>query len=167
MEEILAGGIANAGSVVRRGEFVLRPSNRHSEPIHEVLAGASINLASTGASLPVEIQADGLERLVFIEGEVPVPPFPEWSQSDEDVGVEFSSCVGSTRRHRRFPSRTAPGATSWPSRRRRDGVTTMFAWRTSSSETGSLSACSISTSPLQGDHLRPRFLCPDVRTDRR
>lgn len=84
MEEILAGGIANAGSVVRRGEFVLRPSNRHSEPIHEFLRALRLS-GFTGASLPVEIQADGLERLVFIEGEVPVPPFPEWSQSDETL----------------------------------------------------------------------------------
>lgn len=35
-----------------------------------------------GASLPVGIDADGRERLVFIEGDVPVPPFPHWSQSD-------------------------------------------------------------------------------------
>jgi len=33
----------------------------------------------------VEIQADGRERLVFIEGDVPVPPFPEWAQSDDTL----------------------------------------------------------------------------------
>ena len=36
-----------------------------------------------GASLPVEIQDDGRERLVFIEGDVPVPPFPAWAQTDD------------------------------------------------------------------------------------
>ncbi len=30
----------------------------------------------------VGIDDDGRERLVFIEGEVPIAPFPEWSQSD-------------------------------------------------------------------------------------
>ncbi|MGI9029137.1 MAG: phosphotransferase family protein [Ilumatobacteraceae bacterium] len=35
-----------------------------------------------GASLPVGIDDDGRERLVFVTGEVPVAPFPEWSQSD-------------------------------------------------------------------------------------
>lgn len=35
-----------------------------------------------GAPEPVGIDDDGRERLVFIEGEVPVPPYPEWSQSD-------------------------------------------------------------------------------------
>jgi hypothetical protein len=32
--------------------------------------------------LPVGIDADGRERLEFIEGEVPVVPYPEWSQGD-------------------------------------------------------------------------------------
>jgi hypothetical protein len=35
-----------------------------------------------GASLPVGIDDDGRERLVFIDGDVPVPPYPAWSQSD-------------------------------------------------------------------------------------
>lgn len=35
-----------------------------------------------GASLPVEVQSDALERLLFIEGDVAVPPFPAWVQAD-------------------------------------------------------------------------------------
>ena len=82
MDEYLHGGVANAGQVVRSGGFVLRPSNPYSASVHRFLR----SLRSTGfhgASLPVEIQGDGRERLVFIEGEVPVPPFPSWAQSDE------------------------------------------------------------------------------------
>jgi Phosphotransferase enzyme family len=82
VDEILPGGVANAGRVVRHGEFVLRPSNPHSKSVHSFLR----KLRSTGfegASLPVEIQDDGRERLVFIEGEVPVPPFPAWAQTDD------------------------------------------------------------------------------------
>jgi hypothetical protein len=78
----LPGGVANAGRVVRRGEFVLRPSNPHSNSVHSFLR----KLRSTGfegASLPVEIQDDGRERLVFIEGEVPVPPFPAWARTND------------------------------------------------------------------------------------
>lgn len=81
MDEILPGGIANAGSVVRKGAFVLRPANPNSEAVHDFLRG----LRSTGfegASLPIEIQADGRERLVFVEGDVAVPPFPTWVQTD-------------------------------------------------------------------------------------
>ena len=35
-----------------------------------------------GVPEPVSIDDDGRERLVFIEGEVPTVPYPEWSQSD-------------------------------------------------------------------------------------
>ena len=35
-----------------------------------------------GVPEPVGIDDDGRERLVYIEGEVPIPPYPEWSQSD-------------------------------------------------------------------------------------
>ena len=35
-----------------------------------------------GVPSPVGIDADGRERLEFIEGEVPVPPYPDWSQAD-------------------------------------------------------------------------------------
>jgi hypothetical protein len=82
VDEILPGGVANAGGVVRRGEFVVRPSNPHSKAVHAFLKELR-STGFTGASLPVEIQADGRERLVFIEGDVPVPPFPEWAQSDD------------------------------------------------------------------------------------
>jgi hypothetical protein len=81
VDEILSGGVANAGGVIRRGEFVLRPSNPNSEAVHAFL----LRLRSTGfegASVPVEIQEDGRERLLFIRGDVGVPPFPAWVQSD-------------------------------------------------------------------------------------
>jgi Ser/Thr protein kinase RdoA (MazF antagonist) len=39
-----------------------------------------------GASAPVGIDADGRERLVFIEGEVPTPPYPDWAQTDDALG---------------------------------------------------------------------------------
>lgn len=35
-----------------------------------------------GAPLPVGIDDDGRERLVFIKGDVPLVPYPDWSQSD-------------------------------------------------------------------------------------
>jgi thiamine kinase-like enzyme len=81
VDEILPGGVANAGSVVRQGDFVLRPSNSNSRAIHSFLG--QLRLAGfEGASLPVDIQTDGRERLNFIEGDVPVPPFPTWAQTD-------------------------------------------------------------------------------------
>jgi hypothetical protein len=43
-----------------------------------------------GAPFPVGIDEDGRERLVFIDGEVPVPPYPDWSQS----GTALASIAG-------------------------------------------------------------------------
>jgi Phosphotransferase enzyme family len=80
-EEQLEGGIANAGQVVRVGPHVLRPSSPHSRSIHAFLR-ATRSAGFDGAPTPVGIDEDGRERLVFIEGDVPVPPYPDWSQSD-------------------------------------------------------------------------------------
>ena len=68
-----------------RSSSYLGPSNPRSDAVHDFLSG----LRSTGfdgASMPVEIQPDGRERLVFIEGDVPVPPFSRWAQTDDGLG---------------------------------------------------------------------------------
>jgi hypothetical protein len=82
VDEVLSGGVANAGGVVRNGGFVLRPSNPNSKSVHAFLIGLR-SVGFEGASLPVEIQPDGRERLLFIEGDVAVPPFPAWVQTDK------------------------------------------------------------------------------------
>ena len=79
-EQQLDGGIANAGQVVRVGRHVLRPSSRHSASVHAFLRAVR-QAGFEGAPSPVGIEQDGRERLVFIDGEVPVPPYPDWSQS--------------------------------------------------------------------------------------
>lgn len=80
-EQQLDGGIANAGQVVRAGPHVLRPSSPYSGSVHAFLRAVK-DAGFDGAPMPVGIDEDGRERLVFIEGEVPVAPYPEWSQSD-------------------------------------------------------------------------------------
>jgi hypothetical protein len=80
-EQQLDGGIANAGRVVRVGAHVLRPSSPYSSSIHAFLRAVR-HAGFDGASLPIGIDDDGRERLVFIDGEVPVVPYPDWSQSD-------------------------------------------------------------------------------------
>ena len=81
VEQRLEGGIANVGQVVRVGPHVLRPASPHSESIHAFLRAVR-HAGFEGASLPVGLDADGRERLVFIHGEVPLAPYPHWSQSD-------------------------------------------------------------------------------------
>jgi hypothetical protein len=80
-EEQLAGGVANAGKVTRRGDVVLRPSNPNSATIHRFLASLRQD-GFTGASNPLGIDVDGRERLEFIAGDVPLPPYPAWAQAD-------------------------------------------------------------------------------------
>jgi hypothetical protein len=78
----MPGGVANAGQVIRQGNSVLRPSNPNSISIHAFLSALRAT-GFNGASLPIEIQDDGRERLVFVEGDVPIPPYPQWAQSSD------------------------------------------------------------------------------------
>ncbi len=82
MEIELQGGVANAGSVTRVDDHVLRPGNPHTETVHRFLRHlAAVDF--TGAPVPVGVDSDGRERLEFIEGEVPIPQYPRWAQADE------------------------------------------------------------------------------------
>jgi hypothetical protein len=81
-DELLAGGVENAGSVVRRGGHVLRPGNSRSAVVHGVLAGLRA-AGFEGASNPVGIDSDGRERLEFIPGDVAVPPYPAWARTED------------------------------------------------------------------------------------
>ena len=80
-EQPLHGGIANAGEVVRVGAHILRPSSPHSGSIHAFLRAVR-QAGFEGASSPIGFDEDGRERLVFIDGEIPLAPYPDWSQSD-------------------------------------------------------------------------------------
>jgi hypothetical protein len=77
----LTGGLANAGSVVRDGDDVLRPANPHTPTIHALLRFLRQE-GFEAASEPVGIDPDGRERLGFIIGDVAVPPYPAWAQTD-------------------------------------------------------------------------------------
>jgi hypothetical protein len=71
----------NAGAVVRVGSHVLRPASDHSGSIHEFLRVVTA-AGFDGAPRPVGLESDGRERLQYIEGDVPLAPYPDWSQSD-------------------------------------------------------------------------------------
>ncbi|MHB1583198.1 MAG: phosphotransferase [Acidimicrobiales bacterium] len=83
--EVLGGGVANAGAVVREGAYVLRPASRSTPVVHELLRWVRA-AGFTGVPEPVGIEPDGRERLVYIPGEVAVPPFPAWIQTDRSLG---------------------------------------------------------------------------------
>ena len=83
-EEVLYGGVANAGAVVRIGDHVLRPSNPNTATIHAFLTHLR-ERGFDGASQPIGVDPDGRERLAYIPGDVPVPPYPAWAQTDESL----------------------------------------------------------------------------------
>jgi len=111
--EVLQGGVGNAGAVVRAGGHVLRPLSPHAEGIHALLA----HLRATGFDAVPEVvgfeAATGSvrrERLVFIPGDVPVPPFPAWSTTD----AVLASVAALLRRfHDAARSFTPPPGATW------------------------------------------------------
>jgi thiamine kinase-like enzyme len=61
--------------------------------------------------LPAGMGGDGRERFVFIEGEVPLPPYPQWARSDEAL----VSVAALMRRFHRAAALTGPSAGTWSS----------------------------------------------------
>lgn len=86
---VLRGGIANAGAVVRVGDVVFRPRNPNTPTIHALLHHLR-DVGFDGVPVPLGIEPDGRERLEFIPGDVPTPPFPKWSQSDRALATTAS-----------------------------------------------------------------------------
>lgn len=81
-EEVLRGGVANAGVVRRVGDEVLRPANENSATIHALLRHVR-QTGFDGVPEPLAFVPGGEERLGFIPGDVAFPPFPRWSLSDD------------------------------------------------------------------------------------
>lgn len=84
IDEVLGGGVANPGAVVRSGDVVTRPAPDNATATHRLLE----HLADTGfeAPRPVAEVSGGRESLRFIHGDVPLPPFPTWSLTNEALG---------------------------------------------------------------------------------
>ncbi len=108
MEQELHGGVANAGRVTRRGDVVLRPSNPHSPSVHGFLIALRA-IGFAGASMPDGFEPDGRERFLFIEGEVPLPPYPDWAQSD----AALASVTTLLAAFHRASAGVDPGPASW------------------------------------------------------
>jgi thiamine kinase-like enzyme len=79
--EVLHGGVANAGSVLRVGDEVVRPSTPHCETLHALLRHVRSG-GFLGVPEPRRLADDGREWLSYIPGDVPIPPFPAWSTTD-------------------------------------------------------------------------------------
>jgi hypothetical protein len=108
-DEVLAGGLANAGAVVRRGEVVVRPAPPHAGALHAYLRALRA-AGFDGVPSPLGVDGDR-EELAFIPGDVPIPPFPAWSDRDDVL----TSVAGLLRRYH-DAARTVPlpRGIAWP-----------------------------------------------------
>lgn len=79
--EQLSGSIGNGGNVFRKGDILLRPQGEHSAALTALLQA----LATTKFPAPVPLGAtsESVEAFSWIDGDVAVPSFPQWSMTDE------------------------------------------------------------------------------------
>lgn len=81
VEQVLQGGLANEGAVVRIGDTVRRPWRRSTPYAHAILTHLA-DVAPGIAPTPMGRDAQGREVLSWIDGDVAVPPFPAWAIDD-------------------------------------------------------------------------------------
>jgi hypothetical protein len=79
MDEPLLGGVANSGSVFRRGDVVVR----HRVNISKVftLTFAPFEKDRFIGALNPRALAGNQEEFDYIEGDVAIPPYPSWAPS--------------------------------------------------------------------------------------
>ncbi len=78
----LSGGLANEGQVVRIGDTVRRPAGPHSEAVAHLLEHLRTS-GFDGAPVVLGKDLEGRDVYEWIDGEVPIPPFPAWALADE------------------------------------------------------------------------------------
>jgi aminoglycoside phosphotransferase (APT) family kinase protein len=78
--ELLPGGVANAGSVVRTGRHVKRPLLANATTLHALLRFLR---ASSDVEAPLPVAAeDQAEVVEYLPGDVALAPYPGWVNSD-------------------------------------------------------------------------------------
>lgn len=81
--EVLSGGLANAGAVLRYGDAVERPAPPHVTVLHAHLRSLR-EQGFDGVPVPLGVSATGRrERLSYVPGEVTIAPHPPWTWTDE------------------------------------------------------------------------------------
>ena len=76
--EVLVGGNANRGMVVRIGETVRRPQHRRSAATHALLQHLE-RVGFEGAPRFLGTDEQGREVLTFLHGDVPTAPYPAYA----------------------------------------------------------------------------------------
>ena len=81
-EGVLAGGMDPTAGVVRVGDTVRRPQRRSSAAVRALL-GHLERAGFAGAPRHLGVDEVGRDVLTFVEGDVPLPPYPDWALTDE------------------------------------------------------------------------------------
>jgi phosphotransferase family enzyme len=87
-EQPLVGGMDPSAGVVRVGDTVRRPAGRSSVAVRSLLLHLE-DVGFEGAPRYLGIDDDGRDVLTFLEGDVPLPPYPAWALIDaalDDLG---------------------------------------------------------------------------------
>ena len=88
-EQILVGGMDPRWAPVRVGDTVRRHAGASAGPVRELLRHVAAG-GFDGAPRHLGTDEQGREILSWIEGEVPLPPYPTWSMTDRtlaDLGL--------------------------------------------------------------------------------
>jgi hypothetical protein len=82
-EEVLAGGVANPGEVVRVGDTVRRPRKPQTAAVHAFLRHLVEKGLSGAVPTPLGFDERDREILTFLEGHIFLPPETAWTAGDE------------------------------------------------------------------------------------
>lgn len=82
-EEVLPGGVANPGAVVRVGDTVRRPRKTQSDAVHAYLHHLVEHGLGGVVPTPLGFDADGREVLSYLDGHIYLPPHAAWTAGDD------------------------------------------------------------------------------------
>src|SRR3954471_20591993 len=108
--EVLVGGTANRGQVVRIGQTVRRPQRPTSPATHALLRHLA-DVGFSGAPRFLDIDDLGREVLSYVPGTAITPPYPAWALTD----VALVSVARLLRAYHRAVSTFQPSAYAWSS----------------------------------------------------
>lgn len=111
-EEPLAGGVDNAGAVVRVGDTVRRPGGPAATQVRLFLTHLD-KTGFAGAPRFRGLDQQGREVLDYLDGDVAVTPFPDWV-ADESLLVSIAHLQAEL--HRAAAGFQLPEGLTWPTR---------------------------------------------------
>jgi hypothetical protein len=80
-EEPLRGGFDDRHAVVRVGDTVRRPGRQSSAAVRALLLHLE-DVGFDGAPRWLDVDEQGRDVLSYVEGDVPLPPYPEWAMTE-------------------------------------------------------------------------------------